>query len=130
MFRLLKNKNGQGIAVEYAITFFLVMAFMGAITVYFKRAINARLRDSRNYMAQTVYRMVTTHPTYSANAYVGGLWVEYEPYYMDQQVFSDYQTSQTHTESAPGPTGIVQDVFNDMSRSRSLSEQLPPRNAL
>jgi hypothetical protein len=130
MLRLLKNKKGQGVAVEYAITFFLVIAFMASMTVYFKRLLNARLRDSRNYMAQTVYQTVTTHPTYSANAYVGGLWVEYEPYYVDQSSVRGYQTSHIHTDSNPGSTGISQDYYDDITRTETTSEQLPPRNAL
>ena len=72
MFRLLKNNKGQGLTIQYALTFFFVIIIISGMTIYFKRTLQGRIRDATVYMAKTVH-----------NVYQGNVYVQYEPYYVE-----------------------------------------------
>ena len=81
MFRkLMKNKKAQNTA-EYAILISLVVAGIIAMQTYAQRALQARVRDASQYLANQ------TSPL--------GNSVQYEPYYLS----SDYNVQADENES-------------------------------
>ena len=50
----MKNQRGTTSLAEYAVTVFLVIAVVTAMTMYVQRTLQARMRDARHYMAKTV----------------------------------------------------------------------------
>jgi len=54
MFKKLKQSKGQGIAVQYALLFFMVVAVIVNMTTYIKRAMQARIYGARQYMLDQV----------------------------------------------------------------------------
>ncbi|MFC1510574.1 hypothetical protein ACFL49_02830 [Candidatus Omnitrophota bacterium] len=66
----LKKKKGQAVSSEYVMVFFLVVASMTTMTVYIRRALQARVFDARNKMVEIV----------AAESEAIVRW-EYEPYY-------------------------------------------------
>ena len=67
--RYLKNKKGQVVTAEYVMVFFLVVTVMMTMTVYIKRALQARVFAARNTMAEMVAKKTKAEVYY-----------EYEPY--------------------------------------------------
>ena len=49
-----QNQHGSTSLAEYAVTVFLVIATLTAMTVYVQRTFQARMRDARHYMVSTV----------------------------------------------------------------------------
>lgn len=78
--KLLKNKLAQTMA-EYALLISLVVAAVIAMQTYAQRAIQARIRDASQYMAQQTNELGTTN--------------QYEAYYQQ----SDYDISRTSTDT-------------------------------
>ena len=81
----LRGNKGQSISSEYVLVFFLVVSMMTAMTIYFRRVIQARIKDARFSMVDTVRDR--TLDLYSGNT----LLRIYEPYYIDT-------TSNTRTQ--------------------------------
>ena len=128
MFKLLRNNKGQGVAVQYLLTFFLVVGFVSAMAVYVRRVVQGRMRDARIYMYQTVKNEVVSNPSYNI---VGNLWLGYEPYYATQNATRvvDDRIVERHLPAFGASTGIYQLDLNKTADVRSLSDQAPPRNA-
>ncbi|MCK5580876.1 MAG: hypothetical protein KAJ18_06345 [Candidatus Omnitrophica bacterium] len=81
MFKLLRNNKGQGVAVQYVLTFFLVTATVASMSVYIRRLVQGRIRDARRYMALTVNATLS-----NASLNILGrdaARYSYEPYYMN-----------------------------------------------
>lgn len=80
--KLLKNKKGQNTA-EYAILISLVVAGIIAMQTYAQRALQARVRDAGQYLAQETSDL--------------GATTQYEPYYLqtDYTVVRDENQTQT-----------------------------------
>ncbi len=118
MFKLLKNDKGQHTIVEYAVTFFLVVAVVSAMTVYFRRVVQGRIRDT----ARTMALIVNT-------ANVGNFTYQYEPYYSQADIFR--QTDSTDTRSLvgtlPAPSEIYRTDLDERTTTQSLTEQSSPR---
>jgi len=122
MFKTLRRKRGQSYIVEYALTFFVVIAVILSITLFVRRAVQARIRDARNFMVL------------SANgAYVGNVAFEYEPYYLDT---SSNRFATTDDERLLEPSGpsLTSGIFTldkkgDETTIRAVSNQAPPREA-
>lgn len=117
MFKLLKNSKGQGAAVQYALTFFFVVAVVVSMTVYFKRAIQGRIKDATLYMAETVH-----------DVYQGNMYIQYEPYYMEtvarRAVDADRSTKLLASFNAS--SGIYDETDSTTSIGTIASNQLPP----
>jgi hypothetical protein len=76
MLRKLRNRNAQSIMSEYVLLFFIVFAAVGAMSVYFKRAIQARMLGARNTMGDVIRaRAGGTEPSVIRKFY--------EPYYLE-----------------------------------------------
>jgi Flp pilus assembly pilin Flp len=89
----LKNRKAQNTA-EYALLIALVVAGVIAMQTYAQRALQARIHDAAQYMANT-----------DSNSQVGlGNSTQYEPYYLN----SEYNVETQSTENkrlAPGFVG-------------------------
>lgn len=122
MKRALRNRRGQGVAVEYALTFFLVVAFIVGMSTYVRRGIQARVRDSRDYMIRMV--------RYSG--YEGNLYYEYEPYYGNTEATRINDSTETRRQlgSYPDTSGVFELEYDTMIRTRSLSNQAAPGAAV
>ena len=123
MFKLLRNHKGQGITVQYTLTFFLVIAVIGAMTVYVRRAIQGRVRDARTYMVMTV-NSVFHDPSVNA---LGNLYWEYEPYYANADVTRG--TDSIERLSTPQPGGVTWIDYDSSVTTNASSTQAPPRDA-
>ena len=77
MLKSIKTNKGQAVMGEYVLTFFLVIGVMTAMTIFLKRAVQARIRDSRQYMDTVV--LSETAGVYVARNYQQ----QYEPYYLN-----------------------------------------------
>jgi len=122
MLRALKNRNAQAVMGEYVVVIFLVMAVLTGMTVYFKRAVQARIYDARNYMIGEV-RVRT------AGLFNGNLYKEYEPYYANvaSTLYRTMDDRTTLMSSGPAASsGIFRKVYNEETAARSNSLTLPP----
>ena len=113
------NFNKAQVLGEYALTLFLVVGVMTAMTVYIRRVLQARLFDARKYMINTV----------KSAPHVGKLKMEYEPYYVDTKSMTDQSIVEQDKLLGGGHTGIFRKTFDDVTNVQTNSTQLPPANA-
>jgi len=100
---------------------FMVLGMVVAMTVYFKRGVQARTHDALHYMVNEVkYR--------AAGNYYGNLYLHYEPYYTktDAAVTRDV----THTTILlPGQSsGIFRKTISESTVADVSSETAPPKD--
>lgn len=108
---------------EYVLVFLVVMGMITAMTVYFKRAVQARIFDARNSMINTVVNL--------AGDYYDGVFLrrEYEPYY-GNTVSAVVRQENTTRGLLPGATtGIFRKTIDDRTAIETRSETAPPRDA-
>lgn len=121
MLRNLNNRRAQAAVGEYALVIFLVLAVVVGMTIFWKRAIQGRIHDARDYMVDSVRQR-------TAGSFNGDLYLHYEPYYT--------KTTSTITRSADHntrllsglSTGIFVKTFNESTSVQGTSETLPPRD--
>jgi len=107
---------------EYALVIFLVLAAMTAITIYFKRAVQARIRDAR-------YSMVSEVRKRTAGQYNGALYRAYEPYYTETDSRIERSDNQTR-RLLPGPSsGIFIKSTSEQTGVGTTSVTAPPKAA-
>ncbi len=123
MLKDLRNERAQAFASEYVLTFFLITGVMTSMTVYFKRAMQARIYDARNEMLNMVTSRVT-----SADA-IGNLYIEYEPYYANTSstIFREID-NQTQLFSG-GVTGVFSKTLDERTVVATNSVTAPPKDA-
>jgi len=112
MLKYLRHSRAQVIG-EYAITIAILISALVAMTVYARRALQARMHDAKEYMV--------------SEASQGGVTIlsEYEPYYGDSQSESS-TTSDEQTVLAPG---LDTKVFSGRTEISGRTRQLPPSAA-
>ncbi len=123
MLRYLKTNKAQAVMGEYVLVFLLVMGMVTAMTVYFKRAVQARIFDARNSMMSMVANM--------ANDYYNNVTLShiYEPYYgnTDSTVA---RGEDTRVELSPGgTTGIFRKTISEVTAVQTESQTAAPREA-
>lgn len=118
MIKQVRSSKAQ-ILSEYALTLFLVVGVLTAMTVYIRRVLQARIFEARTYMFNTV----------KSAPHVGKLKMEYEPYYVQTTSMTDETHSEELKTLGGGHTGIFRKTFEDEMRVQSNSVQLPPANA-
>mgnify|MGYP007077447480 CR=1 FL=1 len=124
MLRTINNNRAQSVMGEYVLTFFLVVAFMTAMTLYLKRSLQGYVRDAKNQMGNVVENR-------AAGFYTGPVYTEYEPYYTNSMAAVSRSLGQTD-RLAPSPgftTGIFSKTFNERTDSQIKSDVLPPKLA-
>ncbi len=111
---------------EYVLVFFLAIGMVTAMTIYFKRAIQARIYDARN----TMLNMVISRAQVSYNTDLGNIiQIGYEPYYSNT-VSTVVRQESTRTNLLPGgTTGIFSKTIDEMTTIRTQSEAAPPKDA-
>lgn len=108
---------------EYVLVFLLVMGMITAMTVYFKRAVQARIYDARKSMMRTVANL--------AGDYYNNVFLqrEYEPYY-GNTVSTVIRQESTTTNLLPGATtGIFRKTVNEITAVQTESQTAAPREA-
>ena len=123
MLKILRNKMGAAHFVEYAMLVFTVVAAISAMSLYMKRGINARWRDTHRHMVNSVFTEIA--PYY--DNYKIYYW--YEPYYVNSQVVMDKALESSQVLGAGGQTGSFREVYNDNITTRTVSETAPPKDA-
>lgn len=107
---------------EYAVVIAMVLAVLTAMTVYFKRVLQGRIYDVRNYMVNEV--RTRTEGEYSGNLYLG-----YEPYYTktDTNAWISGTDETRILPSGRGTPGIFQKYYDETTAVRTAGETLSPR---
>ena len=116
-----KNKRAQSSAVEYVVTFFLVVAVITGMSRYVQRTLQAKARDALHYMADTVASDDPGKP----------FWFQYEPYYLQSRanVIRELGTNYYEFPSLPLGSGIAQRNVNALITSFSNQVTAPPAMA-
>ena len=115
---------------EYLLIFFLVVAAMSAMSIYFKRLLQARLRDARMYMVNDVMARTNVLDS-SGNAYYNGvLYYDYEPYYTETDSTIERITNDEDRVLSGIGSGRYQKVVDESTTIDTQSTTLPPRNAI
>lgn len=121
MLKYLNNRRAQAVVGEYALVIFLMLGAVVAMTVYFKRGVQARMHDARDYMVDEVRQR-------SAGSYDGDLYLGYEPYYTNTDATITRDSSST-TNILPGATsGIFKKETNESTTVNVFSETAPPKD--
>jgi len=122
MLRILKNNRAQAVFGEYLLVFLIVVGFLTAMTIFVKRALQAKVYDARNYMYNTVADR-------TGDYYNGTVAIEYEPYYLS---YNRAVTRGVDNDSnlLPGATtGIFRKTLDQTTSVQTESETAPPREA-
>jgi hypothetical protein len=90
------------------------------MTIFFKRAVQARIHDARDYMIGEVR-------TRTAGQFDGNLYKWYEPYYGNTQAVVTRDMDDTANLIGGGSSGIFNRVYNQSVVVRVNSETSPPR---
>ena len=121
MLRYLNNRRAQALIGEYVLVIFLVMATISAMTIYFKRGMQARIYDARDYMINDV--RVRTQ-----GSYFGNLYLEYEPYYINTDATITRDIDYTTTLLPGASSGIFKKTISESTGVEVSSETAPPRD--
>ena len=114
MLRARGGKSGQGITVEYAILFFIVMGALVAMSLFNRRAYQAHVFDADKFMI-----------TAAANAYGNNIPLQYEPYYLSTKAISGKASNRDWRVDGK----VEYQGLNERSATDLRSEQFPPHNA-
>jgi len=126
MFKLLKTKQGQAAYTEYAITFFMIVGIIMAMGTYVKRSVQGRIYSAHRSAFEDI-NAVFRNP---AHNFQGGIWAQYEPYYVANAMSLQRYTDRQETVVLPaGRDGIVE--YRDSGRKvyTSNKQQLAPVDA-
>lgn len=124
--KILSNQRGQALIIQYALTFFVVVAFATAMTVYVRRALQARVHGAQNYVLAEA-ETVLVDP---ANNLVGNLYKQYEPYYVKTSAKRSLQSEVEESMWPVGKTGLYGKIGNETTTvTDATSFQYPPVNA-
>lgn len=122
MFKLLKSLSGQGITVQYATTFAVVLLLGLAMSAYFKRVVQSRYAGARDYAGQQIDLLFSDNSLNLTGRFVR----QYEPYY--QETASQKETAGTVVDREDGNT-YSKEYQQYQTSTEVLSNQLSPRYA-
>ncbi len=103
---------------EYAITFFLIVAVISAMSMMVKRALQGRIYEARN----TMIRVVNAESPVPVP-------LEYEPYYMETRSEVRRNSSETVGLRGGTPPGVATKDFLEKTEANTQSVQFPPKEA-
>jgi len=116
-----KSTKGQINAAEYVVVISLVAASVMGMTVFFRRALQARLNDARHYAVDYV-------DEHGGGDYVGEVLPEYEVYYTNSVSFLNHE-KQTLSSVIPGESqGTFYKNFVESSSHEKTTILLPPED--
>ena len=125
---LLRSRKAQTIFPEYVLVFFVVIAMITAMTVYFQRSIQGRIRDAREYAVSEIRARAKP---YYPGVNEALLYREYEPYYV-QATSNVLMRSDDTTKllATPGySSGIFAQIYNQETRIQTFSNTAAPKEA-
>jgi hypothetical protein len=136
----LRNQRGVTAVAEHAITILLVVATLIAMTAYVRRSLQARVRDARHYMIQTINSACvdTIEPGTQVRkgcrtaANINGLNMseQYEPYYTHTSAAIEQdRTNYKRLFASSGVGNFVEDL-NTQIKTSAGSDQWAPIKAL
>ncbi len=120
MLKYLKNQCAQAVMGEYVLVIFLALAVVVSMSVYFKRAVQARIHDARDYMVGEVRER-------TAGEFEGNLFKEYEPYYTNISSVTTADADHTEVLLPGASSGIFGKSISELRSVLSVSETAPPR---
>lgn len=129
MFKNLRDNKGQGIAVQYVLIFFIVIAFVSSMSVYVRRVLQGRIQDAGDFLVKQVSAI---HSNAEMN-FLGNLVREYEPYYIKTDSFRSASSDTLRREDVFAPAanvGVFRLDVDDRTHVKSISEQKRPIDAL
>ena len=125
MLKCLKFPRAQ-VLPEYVFMLVLVVAAVSAMSVYVRRALQAKIYDARGAMIERVAGAYNSSPYAPVTTFSN----EYEPYYLQTNTtgISDYQDQDSLT--AGGTTGtFLKNIIIGATAADTHSTQLPPKDA-
>ena len=125
----LRQKKGQAVFGEYVLLAVIVVAVVTAMTVYVRRALQGRVRDSIMSSAATARTPFSKNGGVTFESYTGVVHLQYEPYYANRASFIDQQSDSVRTLTAGGSSGIYHEDINDKMYIQTYSNQAPPKDA-
>jgi hypothetical protein len=127
MVNRLKNCKGQGMTVQYALTFALVLAVITAMSVYFKRAVQGRFVGARDFANRMISATFRSDDHYNL---FGNFALEYEPYYTERAIEIERSGTIIDRDEALGITGIQSREYDQYKTTiRVKQNQLAPKDA-
>jgi len=128
MLGFFHNRRGQAFFVQHSMTLFLVVACVAAMAVMVKRAVQARIKQARDYSLREV-RLIHADAQYNIQ---GSLWSEYEPYYLESRSARDMSKKVETRILSGGRDGIVEydmPETDNQSLFKTRRTQLPAEYA-
>ncbi len=108
--------------LEYALTFFLVIAFAVGMATYVRRTVQARIHAGAHYVARETNSVFSD----SSLNFVGNFFGQYEPYYQDSSAARERSSTYTDRVLPMGKLGIFEKTTNEVVSSTTESYQAPP----
>ena len=113
-----RKKSGETTVSEIVILFFVVIGAVAGMSVYFQRALQARMRDANRLVIKTV-----------SEARGNAIPAQYEPYYAVANSLVSRDEDITDQLFGGGATGINLRTVNSVTGIIANSYQAPPREA-
>ncbi|MCR4337121.1 MAG: hypothetical protein NUV91_04870 [Candidatus Omnitrophica bacterium] len=129
MFKKLKNSQGQGVGVQYALTFFLVVATVAGMSLYVQRTLQARIRGATRMVPLVVAN--ATEIGFETGYLVGDISIQYEPYYLNTVATRQVTSRETRQlrDTGIGTSGSFQHDVDQTVSVGAVSGQASPRRA-
>lgn len=89
------------------------------MTTFVQRALQARIRDTKIYMIDSVQNITGVNASY-----------EYEPYYANVSTVVDRNRNEEMQLLGGGATGIFRKIVNAQTQTVTNSEQAPPKDVI
>ena len=118
----IKARKAQAIMSEYVLIFFIIIGMITAMTVFFKRAVQARYYDARRAMFNIVAERVKGN-------YNGAVYPIYEPYYVNAQSYTYRDDWTKQTLDAGGSSGIYTKDIGEYIQMKSNSQTAAPKDS-
>lgn len=125
----LRQKNGQAVFGEYVLLAVIVVAAVAAMSVYVRRTLQGRIRDSVMSSAETVRASFSSDGGITYTQYAGPIHLQYEPYYANRVSAIDQQSDGIRSLTAGGSSGLFREDINDRIYIQTYSNQAPPKDA-
>ena len=122
VFRKLDEQKAQAIMGEYVLVFFLIVGMITAMTVFFKRAVQARYYDARQAMGTIIVERT------NGQGVTGRYYTEYEPYYVNASSYSYHDALDKSTLDVGGSSGIFTRDTDEYTQVKTNSTTASPRN--
>ena len=126
MLKIIRNNKAQVLFGQYVLVFFLIVAAATGMSIYFKRAIQARIHDATLVSARAVIDGVPRE------LYVGNVYTQYEPYYLNtaSDIGQDSLAKEKLFPSVDRHTGIFKKTIDDGTSTKTIGDTAPPRDAV